>query len=145
MRWRAGLISEWWRRAGNRRYDRMKEWHCMFVWRPLRVNGTWVWLERVERRYNLHWQNPSPLYLLITGRSQFVYRLPETTLERNERILRADSDSAIGLAQSGASVADAVKKYGRSFHMPDHELTPRDGTFWNVGVPEKRRGKVKIG
>lgn len=31
------------------------EWHQWFAWHPVRINGQWVWLETVERKFDCGW------------------------------------------------------------------------------------------
>jgi hypothetical protein len=45
----------------NRLYD--GSWHTVFAWAPLKVEGTWVWLERLQRRYRTgRWSGDEPLW-----------------------------------------------------------------------------------
>jgi hypothetical protein len=62
----------------------------VFVWRPLKVDSTWVWLEHVDRVYTTYHSEVAWWDVLILVRSDFEYRLCETKQERNERILRGE-------------------------------------------------------
>jgi hypothetical protein len=43
-----------------------EKWHLWFAWRPVQINdGTWVWLERVYRKYTMYYDGYDPEYILI--------------------------------------------------------------------------------
>jgi hypothetical protein len=42
---------------------RIQEWHDVFLWFPMVVDGTWVWLESVERR--AVWDDHGPVKELV--------------------------------------------------------------------------------
>lgn len=51
MKWASSQV----RRAQE--YERLKEWHLWYAWRPVCIGGYWYWLTFVGRRADpIHWK-----------------------------------------------------------------------------------------
>lgn len=77
MQWGITIAEQDRRRAAaeRERVVKRRTWHPWFAWRPVRlVDGTWCWLEPLER---IGWETPSiPLSAPRTGFNRWSFRRP---------------------------------------------------------------------
>ena len=57
-----------------KRLPEIIDWHTWFAWHPVKVHGTWVWLETIERRRR---RVPGDPRFMMSDRFYDTYRLPE--------------------------------------------------------------------
>jgi hypothetical protein len=46
----------------QKEYERVKEWHLWFAWRPICLGEYWYWLEFLNRRADpIHWRQTNSI------------------------------------------------------------------------------------